>query len=297
MSGPDIKLSSFNSLFGADTTKRIVTLPLSELHQHPKLGVQVQDGPYLDELAESIRKNGLLEDVRAFPDPEGGYWIISGRHRCEAAKRAGLAEVSVILDDAMTQETAEIAITDSNLRHKLGVMEKAWTYRIKREAETRQGFRSDLHGKKQEKSTDSESERTIQRYIRLTYLVPYLRVRTESLGKDKLPIRTGAALSYLPEKMQLFVADQIQKTGNLPDMNTAEMWKEQSDLGILTEQMITDHLSQNEQKKATYSLSLSHKKIAEFLPKEYTKTDAEELMLSLLREWSKSQKPCKKEKI
>lgn len=172
----DYSLGGVNKVFReqqeAAGSKRIVSIPLDQLHQHPQLNVSVQDDAYLQELTESIKKNGILEEIRAFPDPDGGYWIISGRHRAAAAKLAGFEEVDCILDDDMSQETAEIAITDSNLRHDLSVMEKAWTYRIKRDAESRQGYRSDLHGKR-EKGESEESERNML-YLVIAIFVAFI---------------------------------------------------------------------------------------------------------------------------
>lgn len=286
MTGPEIKLNGFNSLFGADTTKRIVTLPLSELHQHPNLGVQVQDGPYIDELAESIRKNGLLEDVRAFPDPEGGYWIISGRHRCKAAEKAGLTEVSVVLDDNMTKETAEIAITDSNLQHKLGVMERAWTWRIKREAESRQGYRSDLHGAL-DKKKKQVSDRTIDRYVRLTYLIPELQVRTEAKGPMQLKVHTGEALSYLSEILQKVINENIEEYGKLPSLQIAEEWKEKSRVRQLTADDIdTFFIQEKNTPVKAVSFSLPQEEIAAIIPESYTKKQITALILELLHNWA-----------
>lgn len=288
-SKPDIKLKGYNALFGVDDSRRIVTLPLKDLHQHPGLHVTVAQDGYLDELTASIKKNGLFEEVRAFPDPEGGYWIISGRHRCEAARKAGLQEVPAILDDSMTREEAEIAITDCNLRHKLGIMEKAWTYRIKREAESRQGYRSDLHGQREQREKPTESERNIQRYIRLTYLVPALRARIESLGASKLPVRTGAALSYLSDELQEMVALKITETGKIPDMKTAESWKRLFLGGNLSERYLWEWFALSPQKEPSYSISLSAKQLAPYLPKSYTKQEADQLILQLLKDWSKKQ--------
>lgn len=281
---PDFKMGGYEGLFHVEDHKRIVKLPLTELHQHPGLKVAVREDAYLQELAESIQKNGLLEDVRAFPDPEGGYWIISGRHRCAAAKLAGLSEVSVILDDSMTAEQAEIAITDCNLRHELGTMEKAWTYRIKREAETRQGYRSDLYGKAEPQADKpTESERTIQRYVRLTYLVPELQKMAD---QNVLKVRTGAALSYLPCSLQKRIAFWIKDYDKIPDMKIAEEWKLlQEDL---TEDDVLQWFMQEEQPKGkSISVSLPYSKFAAAIPAGYGKKQVTELVQELLTKWAK----------
>lgn len=273
--------------------KRIVILPISELHQHPQLKVEVRQDSYLDELTESIRKNGLLEEIRAFPDPDGGYWIISGRHRCMAAQRAGLSEVPVILDETMTEETAEIAITDCNLRHELGTMEKAWTYRIKREAESRQGFRSDLHPEEkdlsptgQEVKSSTESERTIQRYIRLTYLVPELQQMADRQDKTALKVRTGAALSYLSESIQKRIAIWIKSYDKIPDMKIAEEWKLLEE--DLTEGDVLLWFQQEDKPKGkTVNVSLSYAEVAGAIPAGYGKKQIDGLVRDLLTEWAK----------
>lgn len=295
----DFSLGGVDKVFrtpgSAAENKHIVILPLSELHQHPQLKVEVRQDSYLDELTESIRKNGLLEEIRAFPDPDGGYWIISGRHRCMAAQRAGLSEVPVILDDTMTGETAEIAITDCNLRHELGTMEKAWTYRIKREAESRQGYRSDLHPEEkdlsptgQEVNIPTESERTIQRYIRLTYLVPELQALVDRQGKTALKVRTGEALSFLDEKLQIAVYEGISLSRKFPDMETAEHWKSEYARHNLSRKKIMDFFSspQREEKKSV-SVSLPYSDVAGAIPAGYGKKQITELVQELLTEWAK----------
>lgn len=290
--GLDFSLGGVGKVFReqqqAAGSKRIVTIPLAQLHQHPQLNVSVQDDAYLKELTESIKKNGILEEIRAFPDPDGGYWIISGRHRAAAAKLAGYTEVDCILDDEMTQETAEIAITDSNLRHDLTVMEKAWTYRIKHDAESRQGYRSDLHGKR-EKEKGEESERTITRYIRLTYLIPALADRTELQGAYQLKIRTGEALSFLSKDLQNVVEDCICRTGRLPDAKTADKWKlicenlSEEDICLWFDEL--EH--KDKVKNKSLKVSLPYLRVSQSIPAGYGKRQISELIEDLLAEWAK----------
>lgn len=284
----DYSLGGVNKVFReqqeAAGSKRIVSIPLDQLHQHPQLNVSVQDDAYLKELTESIKKNGILEEIRAFPDPDGGYWIISGRHRAAAAKLAGFEEVDCILDDDMTQETAEIAITDSNLRHDLSVMEKAWTYRIKRDAESRQGYRSDLHGKREKDKTE-ESERTITRYIRLTYLIPALAERTELQGKYQLKIRTGEALSFLSEELQREVEHCICQSGKLPDQKTAEEWKKLCE--TLSKDDIARWFYEIKPTKVSASISIHVSDLAGVIPAGYGKKQIAELVHNLLTEWAR----------
>lgn len=291
MKVPEMKLGGYNSLFGVSDTRRIITVPLSELHQHPGLHVAVAQDAYLDELTESIKKNGLFEEVRAFPDPDGGYWIISGRHRCEAAKRAGLKEVSVILDDSMTKEAAEIAITDCNLRHELSIMEKAWTYRIKREAESRQGARTDLHGKVDDapRAKETDSERTIQRYIRLTYLYPGLRALMDQKAKKKLSLRAGAALSYLSEDKQELVKDMILKYGFVPSQEYAEGWRDRERIHQLTKEDIRagfKMLANQKRAKKAKKVSVNYVSIAPYLPDDFSSKQVQNLIVELLQEWA-----------
>lgn len=275
----------------AGGSRRIITVPIAELHQHPRLQVEVLYDNYLDELVESIKHNGILEEPRVFPDPDnGGYWLVSGRHRVKAATLAGYTEIDCIVDDSMTVETAEIAITDSNLRHELTVLEKAWTLRIKREAEKRQGYRSDLHGEQQ--SEIKESEGTVRRYIRLTYLIPDLQDMTELEGKQQLKIRTGAELSYLPEDLQQVVADCIGQYGKMPDAATAEEWRlECEDIETLTEENIRSWFENScKPKKKPVKISLKPAQIAQFVPPEYTTAEVNELVLRLLRQWARERK-------
>lgn len=270
----------FRSEQESDVNKRIVRLPLSELHQHPQLHVTVPEDSYLTELTESIKANGILEDIRVFPDPLGGYWIISGRHRAAAAKLAGMTEVDCIIDDDMTQETAEIAITDANLRHELSPMERAQTLRIKHDAEVKQGRRSDR----------TESDRTMFRYIRLTYLINDLQDRTELTGKAQLKVRTGAALSYLSEELQWVVNEQIDQTGKLPTMEIAEDWKRNADT-LTGEQVVAWFAAPAESKTKSKKISVPYETIARFVPANYTQSEVEALLVQLLMDWHDKERP------
>lgn len=262
-------------------TKRIIRLPIAELHQHPQLHVAVAEDSYLDELTESVKKNGILEEPRVFPDPAGGYWIISGRHRVAAAKRAEMDELDCIIDDNMTKETAEIAITDSNLRHELSPMEKAWTLRIKHEAEVK---------KESDKADRAESDATMFRYIRLTYLIQDLQDRTELKGKAQLKVRTGAALSYLSEDLQHVVNDCIENTGKLPDMTTAEDWSRQKD--TITAAAITAWFEKKPPaKKKPKKFSMPFETVSAFVPEEYSQGEIENLVVQLLKEWQENNRP------
>lgn len=287
---PEIKLGGYQSLFQSPVQtggKRMVLLPLTQLHQHSRLHVEVREDAYLQELTESIRSHGILEDVRVISDSAGGYIIVSGRHRCRAAELAGLQEVSTIIDDTMTMEQAEIAISDCNLRHELSVMEKAWTYRIKREAENRQGMRSDLHGVT-EKDLSAESERTMQRYIRLTYLIPELQQLTEQKGAKRLPVRSGAALSYLPQELQQLFYELLgnEAGGKPPSLADIEFLKVKNDKGMLQEADIHTLFQPKSPTALKSKISLSPDKLRQWIPAYYSAEQTEELILSLLREWA-----------
>lgn len=221
---------------------QILSIPLNELHQHPQMEVSILVDDYLQKLVKDIRKNGIANRITVFPDPDGGYWIISGYHLVEAAKLAGYTEADCILNRSMTKEIAEKTIAAALCTKESSITREAFALRKKWEAESHQGYRSDLHGDIGRSRVEILSERTRQRYIRLTYLIPFLR---DQVDNRWLRIRTGEALSYLSESMQQVVAENIKKYNLVPTMKIAEEWKALSKKGSLLEAQILDYFIQH----------------------------------------------------
>ena len=239
--------------------ERIVTIDCNEIdgfQQHP---FKVRDNQDMDELIESIQKNGVIMPCIVRPKENGRYEMVSGHRRKHAAIRAGLNSLPCIVRD-LDDIQATILMVDSNA-HRPYILpsEKAYAYKMRLEAMKRQGFRSDLTsapvGQKfsveqiAENSTDSKTQ--IQRYVRLTYLIPELLqmvdnsiekpIETEALS---MAMRPAVELSYLSPENQKIVLDFMQDTLSTPSHAQAIQLREMQNKGILNPQGIYDLLAQ-----------------------------------------------------
>ena len=238
--------------------ERIVTIDCNEIdgfQQHP---FKVRDNQDMDELIESIQKNGVIMPCIVRPKENGRYEMVSGHRRKHAAIRAGLDSLPCIVRD-LDDIQATILMVDSNA-HRPYILpsEKAYAYKMRLEAMKRQGFRSDLTsapvGQKfsveqiAENSTDSKTQ--IQRYVRLTYLIPELLqmvdnsvekpIETEALS---MAMRPAVELSYLSPENQKIVLDFMQDTLSTPSHAQAIQLREMQNKGILNPQGIYDLLA------------------------------------------------------
>lgn len=239
--------------------ERIVTIDCNEIdgfQQHP---FKVRDNQDMDELIESIQKNGVIMPCIVRPKENGRYEMVSGHRRKHAAIRAGLDSLPCIVRD-LDDIQATILMVDSNA-HRPYILpsEKAYAYKMRLEAMKRQGFRSDLTsapvGQKfsveqiAENSTDSKTQ--IQRYVRLTYLIPeLLQMVDNSVEKPieaealSMAMRPAVELSYLSPENQKIVLDFMQDTLSTPSHAQAIQLREMQNKGILNPQGIYDLLAQ-----------------------------------------------------
>lgn len=210
--------------FGASAGTQLRQVPLEMLDPWEDAeGNPQKFQPYtsvkLQELAENIRVNGIITPLRVRPR-NGRFQIIAGHNRCEAAKLAGLRTVPAIIEE-LDDNAASIMLVDSNLeqREQLLPSEKAWAYKTKLDAMNRQGKRTDLTSSQNEPrlrtdealaQTVGESRASIQRYIRLTCLIPRLM---EKVDAGKLQLIAGSDVSYLPQNVQEWLADLIDYDG------------------------------------------------------------------------------------
>lgn len=239
--------------------ERIITIDCNEIdgfQQHP---FKVRDNQDMDELIESIQKNGVIMPCIVRPKENGRYEMVSGHRRKHAAIRAGLDSLPCIVRD-LDDIQATILMVDSNA-HRPYILpsEKAYAYKMRLEAMKRQGFRSDLTsapaGQKfsveqiAENSTDSKTQ--IQRYVRLTYLIPeLLQMVDNSVEKPieaealSMAMRPAVELSYLSPENQKIVLDFMQDTLSTPSHAQAIQLREMQNKGILNPQGIYDLLAQ-----------------------------------------------------
>lgn len=263
---PKINISNpLDELFSTEEERqssqqeRIVTIDCNEIDSFQKHPFKVRDNQDMDELIESIQKNGVIMPCIVRPKENGRYEMVSGHRRKHAAIRAGLNSLPCIVRD-LDDIQATILMVDSNA-HRPYILpsEKAYAYKMRLEAMKRQGFRSDLTsapvGQKfsveqiAENSTDSKTQ--IQRYVRLTYLIPeLLQMVDNSVEKPieaealSMAMRPAVELSYLSPENQKIVLDFMQDTLSTPSHAQAIQLREMQKKGILNPQGIYDLLAQ-----------------------------------------------------
>ena len=198
---------------------------------------KVQDTEEMDTLTESIKENGILTPLIVRPiENTGEYEIISGHRRLYAAQKAGLAEIPVLIR-VLDRDSAAIAVVDSNLhREHILPSEKAFAYKMKMEALSHQGIACGQVGhKSRDNISDTDSGRQVQRYIRLTYLIPEF---LEKMDKGEIALSVGVELSYLNESRQQDVLEQCRMNDCTPSYSQAWRMHKAEREGLLTKDVI-----------------------------------------------------------
>ena len=241
---------------------------------------------------ESVAQFGVLAPLIARPREEGGYEIISGHRRQHAAQLAGLTTLPVIVRN-MSDEEAVIKMVDSNLqREHILPSERAFAYKMKLEAIKKQGARSDLTsrqvvGKLEAadlvgKSSD-ESGRQVQRFIRLTNLIPEL---LDLVDQKKISFNPAVELSYLTAAEQRDFLEAMQDTQNAPSLSQAQRIKKLSQEGKCTYDAIFDIMG--EEKKAEMDrVTIKNEVLQKYFPKSYTPKQMQDTIIKLLEQWQK----------
>lgn len=246
------------------------------------------------ETADSIKEYGVLVPAIVRPDEKGGYEIISGHRRkrgCELAGKETLPAIVRNLDD----DKATIIMVDSNIqRENLLPSERAFAYKMKLEAIKHQGMRSDLTSAQVEQKSScktsiqliaeqsGESRSKIQRYIRLTNLIPEL---LEMVDIAKMALSPAVELSYLKKQEQKWLLTEIELTEATPSLSQAQRLKKTSQAGKLNEDIVCAIMS--EDKKDYGKVTLSGEQIRKYFPKSYTPRQIENTIIKLLEVWQK----------
>lgn len=294
-SADKIKFTSFDELFGdpvqevqAEKTaepgqEKIIRVPLAELHPFKNHPFRVMDDEKMEETVESIKQYGVLVPAIVRPDKNGGYELIAGHRRKRGSELAGCADMPVIIRE-LTDDEATIIMVDSNIqREDILPSEKAWAYRMKMEALGHQGSKGAKHTAVLVGEAAGESARTVQRFIRLTYLLPEL---LHFIDQEQLASFTGEKLSYLTEKEQKWVLQEIKENQVIPIGSQAEKLKEESIKKTLTYHRVQEILKQNEKPSG---ISIPAKKIRSYFPQGYTKKQMETVIFELLDSWKEKQ--------
>ena len=273
--------------------EKVMDIPLSELHSFKNHPFKVIDNDEMQDLAESIKQYGVLVPGLARPDPDGGYELIAGHRRKYASELAGLETMPVIVRE-MDDDTATIAMVDSNQqREELLPSERAFAYKLKLEAIKHQGARTDLtSGQVGQKLTAvdviaqnvGESRKQIQRYIRLTELLPEL---LNMVDEKKIAFNPAYELSFLARDEQAVILEALSSESVSISLAQAEQLKQLSQDGQFTRNAALTILCGK--KPAPVKFSLKEKKIRKYFPTNYTPQQMEDVILELLEKWQAEQ--------
>lgn len=224
---------------------------------------KVQDNEEMTALSESIRESGILSPLIVRPAGENEYEVISGHRRLYAARKAGLTEVPVLIY-TLDRDAAAIALVDSNLhREHILPSEKAFAYKLKMEALSHQGIACGQVGhKSRDDISDTDSGRQVQRYIRLTYLIPEL---LEKMDKEEIAVSVGVELSYLDEYSQRDVLEQCEINDCTPSYSQAWRMHKADREGLLTKDVI-QFLMSEEKPNQRETVKIPTEKLREFAP-------------------------------
>lgn len=298
-SAKNIKLASVDDLFKTDESReddareRVQEIALSELHPFKNHPFKVLDDERMMETVESVQQYGVLVPVIARPLPEGGYEIVSGHRRHRASKLAGKETIPVIVRD-LDDDEAVLLMVDSNLqRETILPSEKAFAYKMKLEAMKHQGERSDLtcaqvgHKSDGKKSRDilaeqvGQSKNQIQRYIRLTELIPPL---LDMVDEKKVAFNPAYELSFLKPEEQQMLIETMDYEQTSPSLSQAQRLKQFSQEGRLTEDSMLAIMSE-EKKPPQDRVMFTSDVLRQYFPKDYTPRKMEETIIQLLEQW------------
>lgn len=286
-SADKVKFTSYDELFGGNSTEhyidgQIVRLSLSILHPFKNHPFRVIDDEKMMETVISVKEYGVLVPGIVRKDKQGEYEIVSGNRRRRASELAGCTDMPVIIRD-LTDDEATIIMVDSNIqREGLLPSEKAKAYRMKMEALSHQGIKGDGYTADMIGKDADTTGRTVQRYIRLTYLIPEL---LDYVDQKKLLLLPAEKISYLSEDEQRWIFKEIlNKQINLSDKE-ARALKDESKVGTLTEEGVISLLSPKTKTLKAPNITISSKKISSYFPQEYTKEQIEAVIYNLLASW------------
>ena len=298
-SGRKLSLTSYDDIFSTEESRaderreKVTEIPLSQLHPFRNHPFKVQDDERMADTAESIREYGVLVPAIVRPREEGGYEIVAGHRRKRGCEIAGLDTMPVIVRD-LDDDAATIIMVDSNIqRESLLPSERAFAYKMKLDAIKRQGARSDLTsgqvGQKLKTSVDlvanqaGESTKQVQRFIRLTNLIPEL---LDMVDNRKIAFNPAVELSYLKQDEQTELLDAMDSEQATPSLSQAQRLKKFSQEGRLSIDVMRAIMSE-EKKSDLDRVTLSSEKLSKYFPKSWTPAQMENQIIKLLESWHK----------
>lgn len=299
-SNANLALKGLDEMFSTEESRQeqkreqVQQIPIEELFPFKEHPFKVLDDEAMQRTVESVAQYGVLAPLIARPRPEGGYEIISGHRRQHAAELAGLDTLPVIVRE-MTDDAAVILMVDSNLqREHILPSERAFAYKMKLEALKNQGARSDLTSPQigtklradEKVAQDSgESRNQIQRFIRLTNLIPEL---LDMVDEKKISFNPAVELSYLDEVQQRDFLQAMDETQNAPSLSQAQRMKK-----LAQEEKFTYEAAfaiMGEAKKDELDkVVIKNDTLKKYFPRSYTPRQMEDVIIKLLEQWQRRQ--------
>ena len=299
----NVSLKGADDIFSTEESRQeqqreqVQQIPIGELFPFKNHPFKVLDDESMQRTVESVEQYGVLSPLIARPRPEGGYEIISGHRRQHAAQLAGLETLPVIVRN-MDDDAAVLLMVDSNLqRENILPSERAFAYKMKLEALKNQGARSDLtcvqigHKLNGAKARDivadesGDNARNVQRFIRLTSLIPEL---LDMVDEKKISFNPAVELSYLDEAQQRDFLEAMDGTQNAPSVSQAQQLKKMAQCGEFTYEKAFDILGQ-EKKSEQDTVTIKNDILRKYFPRSYTPRQMEEKIIQLLDAWQKKQ--------
>ena len=267
-------------------------IPLSELHPFEGHPFRVVDDEEMQKTVESVKQYGVLTPAIARPDPDGGYEIISGHRRLRASELAGLDKLPVIVRE-MDDDEAIIYMVDSNLqREHILPTERAFAYRMKMDALRHQGKRVDLTSSQVEtklRADEEIAEQTgqsraqVQRYIRLTELIPEIR---DMVDEKKIAFNPAVELSYLKPEEQREFLEAMDYAQAAPSLSQAQRLKKMSQEGECRLDAMCEVMNEVKKDDMT-TITIPHDVLRKYFPKSYTPQQMQDVIMKLLDQWQK----------
>ena len=299
----NVSLKGADDIFSTEESRQeqqreqVQQIPIGELFPFKNHPFKVLDDESMQRTVESVEQYGVLSPLIARPRPEGGYEIISGHRRQHAAQLAGLDALPVIVRN-MDDDAAVLLMVDSNLqRENILPSERAFAYKMKLEALKNQGARSDLtcgqfgHKLIGAKARDivadesGDNARNVQRFIRLTSLIPEL---LDMVDEKKIAFNPAVELSYLDESQQRDFLEAMNDTQNAPSLSQAQRLKKLAQEGHFSYDVAFAVMGE-EKKDELDKVVIKNDTLRKYFPRSYTPKQMEDTIIKLLDQWQRKQ--------
>ena len=288
--GQKIKLKTIDEMLGVVGEESAMEIEIEKIHPFRNHPFHVVDDAKMQDLIDSIRENGILSPTLIRPIGNDEYEMVSGHRRMYAAMKLGMESIPAIIRD-LTDDEAIVKMVDSNIqREELLPSEKAFAYKMKMDAMKRQGQRSDLtscqNGTKSRSDNIfagevGESARQVQRFIRLTELIPELLTYVD---KRRLQFTVAVEISYIDKEIQGWLYEYIKENGPVK-LNQVKALRTALQTGAMTQDKMIVLLNGTQKTSSSGSLTLTDRKLREYFPPTYSHDDMMDVIETLLKSW------------